>query len=144
MQNSRLLYVIRWLVYIPITFLVVYIIERMFGWLIRTVLAWELSLFFLFLFIMVLGGMIWGLFMMIAQGIAYLTLQICPDKKGGGYFFASVVGIEFIFLLYSVWQMPTSYTFYTVVYCILMSIMVLELGGLLISGAIDQANERIY
>lgn len=144
MGNSRLVYVIRWLIYIPVTFLVVYVIERMFGWLIQTVLGWELSLFFLFLFIMFLGGIIWGVFMMIANGISYMALQICPNKKGGGYLFASVVGIEFLYLLYSVWQMPISYTFYTVVYCFLMSLMVLELGGLLISGALAQANESNY
>lgn len=144
MEKSRFVYVIRWLIYIPIAFFAIYIIERIFGWLIQTILEWELSLFVLFLFVMFLGSIIWGLFMMIAHGIAYLALQICPDKKSGGYFFAAVVGIEFIFLLFSIWQLPTSYTFYTVVYCIFMSILALELGGLLISGALDIANERHY
>lgn len=106
--NSKPIKLLRWLLFVPITFIVLNIVEIGLLLLLEEVLFKTKSLFFIFA-----GG--FGILiilpMVLGSVSSFFASAICPNKRVGGYTYALFSLIFFLHLLYVIWSLDINYDF---------------------------------
>jgi hypothetical protein len=141
MWNSPVVKMMRWLVYIPIVFLVLTFMHFLFGLLFIGIAKLNLSIFWLIVALFFLGGLLWNIFKTIALLIAMLAKKVCPNEVFGGYILAGMTSIYFLYTLFKLWTIQPEFTGTIVVICLIISILILELGFNLIMGSFMTSDE---
>lgn len=119
MWNSTLIKSIRWIFYIPLIWFSVVLLN----YIIWNISLWIYSLSnFWILFIFLFGwGIIFQLWGIIFSTAVLFLINICPDKKVGGYIFTIISLIIILQIFYKIWT-ENSPKGFLIIFTILMII----------------------
>jgi hypothetical protein len=140
-MNNPIVKILRFLIFFPICFIAMAIINWGLGHLL--ILFLGLSKFGLFVVVVFLGGTIWGLFKLIASLLIMLASFISPLK------WLSIVTISILSLLnggqlvFFLWTLQINYSGWDIFLAIIGTTLVIELTFALIHGSIV-ASEKFY
>jgi len=140
-MNNIFVKILRFIVFFPICFIAIYLINVGFAYLI----VWlsSLSGFWLFFIFFFLFSSIWGLFQNLASALILLTTFISPIR-GMGSITISILSIaNGLFLWYKIWTAKAHFTGWEMFIAFAFSLMVFELTYALIFGAI-RADKQHY
>ena len=138
-MNNPIVKILRFLIFFPICFIAMAIINWGLGHLLFLFLG--LSKFWFFVVIVFLGGTIWGLFKLIASLLIMLASFISPIK------WLSIVTISILSLLnggqlvYFLWTLQINYSGWDIFVAIIGTLLVIELTFALIHGSIAASEE---
>lgn len=131
---------IRYILFIPICFLVLGIVYWGFGHL----LMWfiDLSTFWLIVILLFFGSTIWGIFKGLAAMLVSFASMLVPNKMFSFWTVLLLSIINGIWFIYDSWTMEINYTGKVIFATIVFSILVLELTLALIYGSAATTEER--
>ena len=124
---------LRYLIFIPICFVVLGIIYWLFGLL----LSWfiGLSTFWLIAILLFFGGAIWGLFKALSGVLMGLTSKISPSFEFAFWTVLVLSAINGIWTIVNAWSMDINYSGKVIFGAIVFTVLIVELTFALIMGA---------
>jgi hypothetical protein len=142
MWNAPLTKVLRWIVYMPLIYLVLTLIHFLFGTLLVWVGNLNLSTFWFFTCLVLFGGILWGLLQMLSTFLLVMTTMVCPNKKYGGLIFGGMTLLYFLYMLYSIWTIQADYSVKTIIFLIVISFLIISLGFNLVIGSLITTDDE--
>lgn len=135
MWETTIAKLLRWLIYLPIIFLLLTIIDAVFSWAISSILSFNLSPFWIGLILIFLAG--FGIIFL--RYIAVLSptflYKISPNRKIGSYLYILCIVIYSLFVIYNFWS-PEIENFEKIkVRILFQSVFVIFIAGKLIAVA---------
>ena len=133
-MNNPIVKILRFLLFFPICLIALSLVNLGFGKLIEWVM--DLSGFWFFVVVFVLGGLLWGLFRMIASLLIMIASYICPVEKLGSTTISMLASINCFWLWYLTWTQKEDYSGWENFVAVILSILILELTMALIEGSL--------
>ncbi len=133
-MNNPIVKILRFLIFLPICFLVIAIINWGLGHLFLWV--FDLSTFWFIVIVIILGGTIWKLFKWFAAVLTLLAAYISPIKWLSTVAITLLALANGVFLVINIWSGDFTYTGWIIFVAIILSLLVVELTFSLISGAV--------
>lgn len=93
----------RWLIYLPITFLLLTIIDVVFSWAISSIFSFNLSPFWIGLILIFLAGFVIILIRYIAVLLPTFLYKISPNIKIGSFIYIFCIVVYSLFVIYKFW-----------------------------------------
>jgi hypothetical protein len=139
-MDNPIIKILRFLIFFPICFIAMAIVNWGLGYL----LIWflDLSKFWFFIVIIFLGGIIWGLFKMLASLLVMLAAYISPIKWLGTLTISILALINGGILGYNLWTLKEDYSGWETFAAVIATLLVLELTFALIIGATAASEEH--
>lgn len=133
-MNNPIFSILRFLLFFPICFIAISIVN----WGLSHLLIWfmGLSKIWFFIIIFFLGGMIWGLFKLLASLLVMLAAYISPIRWLGTVTISVLAIINGGNLAYKVWTLKADYSGWETFGAIVATLLVIELTFALIHGSI--------
>lgn len=103
------------------------------------------STFWLILTLVFLSSIILGAFSVFANLLLRLTFKLCPNEDLAFWTIVVIVGLNILYSLYGAWSMVINISGKFVGVAIIYTILLLELSGAMVYGAlksIDEDNSR--
>jgi len=139
-MDNPIIKILRFLIFFPICFIAMAVVNWGLGYL----LIWflDLSKFWFFIVIIFLGGIIWGLFKMLASLLVMLAAYISPIKWLGTLTISILALINGGILGYNLWTLKEDYSGWETFAAVIATLLVLELTFALIIGATAASEEH--
>lgn len=131
-MDNPIVKILRFLIFFPICFIAMAIVYWGLGnMLIWLVFLFGLSKFWFFVVIIILGGVIWGLFKVLAFFLVMLAAFISPIKWLGILTISILTFVNSGFLVYNIW---TDYSGFGTFGAVIATLLVIEITFVLIFG----------
>jgi hypothetical protein len=139
-MDNPIVKILRFLIFFPICFIVMAIVN----WGLGHLIIWFISLskFWFIVVITFLGGTIWGLFKMLASLLVMIAAYISPIKWLGTITISVLALINCGILGYNLWTLKEDYSGWETFGAVIASLLVLELTFALIYGAATASEEH--
>ena len=131
---------IRYILFIPVCFLVLGIVY----WGFSHLLTWfiGLSAFWLIVILIFFGGSIWGIFKGLSAMLIFFTSRLAPNRMFSFWTVLISSIINGIWTIYNSWTLDVNYSGKMIFGAIVFTILVLELTIALIYGSATAAEEN--
>ena len=126
---------LRYLAFLPVTFVILTLIYFFFGLLLYWIIG--LSTFWLLVVLFLFGGMIWGLFKGIAGFAMGFTSKISPSFEFAFWTILILTILNCIWSIYGAWTIDVSYSGKIIFGAIVYTLLIIELTFALIVGSIS-------
>lgn len=123
----------KWVVFIPLSIIIPGIICFGISYLTKYLLSLDLSVFIIIVFLFIGVGAIFTLPIIISQLLSLLVSSIAPNFKVGNIIFAITSISLYVFLIFYIWIVPDQYPFATILILLIMTALVISVGGSTIS-----------
>jgi hypothetical protein len=131
---------LRYLVFIPIVFFAIGVVNWAFSHLLS--LLFTLDLFWVIVCVLFLGSFIWSVFKLLSSLLIISVGPISPNKKFS-FWTILILSIAYgVLTIYTSWTMDIDYTGKIIFIVIIFNILVIELTWSLIAGALYQINNK--
>ena len=125
MWNSTFIKIIRWILFVPVMLISLFILDFGLSYLTIQLFDFDWSFWRVVFFIFILGSTVIYLPMFFAMIISGLTVALCPNKEIGGIIYAIMALINFIYLIYNIWTLEFEFSGRVITTLIIATVVIL-------------------
>jgi hypothetical protein len=133
MWNSTLVKVLRWILFIPNILIGLAVTQWALAYGFKYIIdtTWNLPNIIRNGFFLLFGSI--TITMAFSALITFLVTSICPNKKIGGVIFSTLVGLNFIYMIYNIWTDAAFNSYASVGELIVCTLLAVVVAGYIIN-----------